>query len=429
MLPLVAEGSSVTGGAVIVPPAGEDRPMIDSLTGVRAVAAFWVMMLHFSGIVKWPHPFDRIAAFGATGVSLFFVLSGFVLTVNYQAWFASGLSRWRGFARARVARIVPVYILGLFLAGIVMLWARHYYAAQYAASINPSSDSLKNVLGVFPLQLLAVNSWVPLISVTDLWNATGWSVSTELGFYAFFPVIVYLVTSRLTSKVSLVRTWIALMVGQFVVFTALLTLAYHQLGTGGQTHVQLALYEMPIFRLPEFMVGCVAGALFLRLRAERSPLVGREGLKYRNLLLVLGLGWCVLALFTPSFISHPIGSLRADLLLKLGHDVMFVPGLSAIIFSLALGSTFLHPILKHKWAQLMGLASYSLYVIHYTLLLPVDMYFAKAGHRPSVWVPILVFAVIVAASLVVHKTVELPARRYILRRGAVRRAVTPAVSP
>ena len=73
---------------------------------------------------------------------------------------------------------------------------------------------------------------------------------------------------------------------------------------------------------------------------------------------------------------------------------------------------------RHKSARLDGPRHYSLYVIHYTLLLPLDMYFAKAGHQPCVWVPILVFEVIVAASLVVHKTVELPARRYVLCGGA-----------
>jgi peptidoglycan/LPS O-acetylase OafA/YrhL len=184
---------------------------------------------------------------------------------------------------------------------------------------------------------------------------------------------------------------------------------------------------MPVFRLPEFMVGCVAGALFLRLRAERSPLVDRAGLAFRNGLLLLGLAWCALVMYSPNVISHPSGSLRGTLLLELGHDVLFVPGLSAVIFSLALGRTFLHPILEHRWAQALGLASYSLYVIHYTLLLPVGLYYLKLGHRPALWVPILLFLGIVAAALLVHKTVELPARRGILRRSRLRAAaVTPA---
>jgi peptidoglycan/LPS O-acetylase OafA/YrhL len=421
----VTEGAGVSQIAAIAPGAGEDRPMIRPLTGVRAVAALWVMMLHFSGLVKWPDPLNRLAAYGATGVSLFFVLSGFVLTVNYRTWFANGLSRWRGFARARIARIVPIYLLGLLLAGIVMVWARHYYPGQYSAAVA-ANPSLHNIIAVFPLQLLAIGAWVPVLAVTDLWNTVGWSVSTELGFYAFFPLITYLVTSRLTTKTALLRTWIVLMATQFVVFTALLTFGHYHLDGAGQTNLRLALYEMPVFRLPEFMVGCVVGALFLRLRAERSTLVNRSGLAYRNSLLLLGLGWCVLAVYSPSIIGHPDGSLSATLLLELGHDVLFVPGLSAIIFSVALGPTFLHPVLDHRWAQVMGLASYSLYVIHFTLLLPVVLYYSRLGHRPPIWVPILLFAVIVAASLLVHKTVELPARRAVLRRGR-RRA--PTVSP
>ena len=153
--------------------------MIDSLTGVRAVAVFWVMMLHFGRMVKWPHPFDRIAALGATRVSLFFVLSGFVLTVNFLLHFSqrppvpvAGLRP--GSRRPHRAGLHPGSCS--WPGSCHALGPPLLYAAQYAASINPSSDSLKNVLGVFPLPLLAVNSWVPLISVTDLWNAAGWGI-------------------------------------------------------------------------------------------------------------------------------------------------------------------------------------------------------------------------------------------------------------
>ena len=45
----MTEGAGVSRFAVIAPAAGEDRPMIKPLTGMRAVAAFWVMMLPFSG--------------------------------------------------------------------------------------------------------------------------------------------------------------------------------------------------------------------------------------------------------------------------------------------------------------------------------------------------------------------------------------------
>jgi peptidoglycan/LPS O-acetylase OafA/YrhL len=390
--------------------------MIKPLTGMRAVAAFWVMMLHFSGVIAFPGPLDRIAAFGATGVSLFFVLSGFVLTVNYQARFSTGLGRWREFARARVARIVPVYLVGLALAGAVMVWARHGYYSAYAGTVS-ANPTLKDIAAVFPLQLFAVNAWVPVLSATDLWNTTGWSVSTELGFYAFFPLIAYLVTSRLRSKGTMVGTWVALMLAQAVVFTTLLSLGYSHLSASGQIHLRLALYEMPIFRLPEFMVGCVAGALFLRLHQDRSGLLVTGGGPVRNGLLLGGLAWCGLMMFTPDFISHPAGSLRAVLLLQLSHDVLFVPGLSAIVFALALGPTFLGPILDSRLAQALGLASYSLYVVHFTLLLPFDLHWLSRGHRPPVWEPLLLVLAIIGVALLVHHFVELPARRAILSSG------------
>lgn len=98
----------------------QSRSLIDSLTGMRALAALWVLALHFSLVVRsgW---LSRFAEQGRAGVSLFFVLSGIVLTLNYRRWFESDTSRWRQFARARVARIVPMYLFGLLLGTVATI--------------------------------------------------------------------------------------------------------------------------------------------------------------------------------------------------------------------------------------------------------------------------------------------------------------------
>ena len=55
---------------------------LDSLTGLRFFAAWLVVVHHFSNFATMPYIW-RYTGFGATGVTFFFVLSGFVLTWSF----------------------------------------------------------------------------------------------------------------------------------------------------------------------------------------------------------------------------------------------------------------------------------------------------------------------------------------------------------
>ena len=68
--------------------SGEIKGEIKALTGLRIVAAVWVVLFHFRPMVADVSPDFRDASSpvlncGAQGVDLFFILSGFVLTWNY----------------------------------------------------------------------------------------------------------------------------------------------------------------------------------------------------------------------------------------------------------------------------------------------------------------------------------------------------------
>ena len=101
-------------------PAVQKRPesRLEALTGLRFLAAFHVLIFHaglgqLPGVPVW---IQNVAGHADLSVSLFFVLSGFILTYNY-------FDRERGcrvadqqFWAARLARIYPIYLLGLVIA-------------------------------------------------------------------------------------------------------------------------------------------------------------------------------------------------------------------------------------------------------------------------------------------------------------------------
>ena len=94
------------------------RSQLRSLTGLRFIAALQVLVFHCTSWESWgTPPFVRsIAGAGYVAVSLFFVLSGFILTYAHAGKGARPLDR-KQFYLNRFARIYPAYAFALGLVG------------------------------------------------------------------------------------------------------------------------------------------------------------------------------------------------------------------------------------------------------------------------------------------------------------------------
>src|SRR4051794_29809514 len=104
------------------------RPPLRALTGLRFVAAMQVLLYHVyaPGSRGAPGWVRALVGSGYVGVGLFFVLSGFVLAYNYLEPMEAGRVSRREFWLARLARVYPVYLLGL-VAGmpVFVQWMLH----------------------------------------------------------------------------------------------------------------------------------------------------------------------------------------------------------------------------------------------------------------------------------------------------------------
>ncbi len=160
---------------------------LHALTGLRFIAALLVVLFHFEGTWRWdafvlsPTPLIPITirqalhnfSFnGFVGVNIFFILSGFVLAYNYLTPTNTLNGTRKAFWVARVARIYPVYLLGILFGAMPYAW-------NHAASAPPI------VTGVSALTL--VQAWQPYVGTA--WNPPGWSLSAEIFFYMLFPFV------------------------------------------------------------------------------------------------------------------------------------------------------------------------------------------------------------------------------------------------
>lgn len=217
--------------------SGRDR--LPSLTGLRFWAALIVVLYHLSrqvGEIPW---ISEATWYGRSGVTFFFVLSGFVLAWTYDGQrVPAKVFLWR-----RFARIWPLLVVTS--------------AASVAVWIAIGKEvSTKAVLAT----LLMVHAWVPDTVIQKGANPAAWSLSDEAWFYLIFPLLMLLPMLKsgrgrfwvvVTMTVALVGVWFA---------SALIET--------GATRVWLLDYFPPT-RMLQFVIGVAAGLAIKR--GWRSP--------------------------------------------------------------------------------------------------------------------------------------------------------------
>jgi peptidoglycan/LPS O-acetylase OafA/YrhL len=301
---------------------------IAPLTGLRGIAAIAVLFYHI------PHS-PAFHAFGMSlfsraylAVDLFFILSGFVISIGYYE---------------RVVKRPSVASYGDFLLNrMARVWPLHFVVALvFAARI------LLNVSGDQPVALTPANIVTNLLMIqswgwgTQALAGNSWSVSTELVAYLAYPLVALIAFSRLV--------WVQ--GAGAVALLVLVALLGH--GAQGPLDVNDADSILPVLRcLAGFSLGVIAYRLVSLLQVEQA-LGGEHGFLGSCALVAVTLliprGDVVVALaFVPLVIACYYNGRAARAVLA--NPVVFHLGL--ISYSIYLW----HPLVRDVFARVMGIA-------------------------------------------------------------------------
>ena len=159
---------------------------IKSLTGVRFVAAMWVVLFHLQEeLLEYVPSFGfalPIVQKGSFAVPFFFVLSGYILSYNYfGSYHLGGHGR---FVWERFARLWPVHF-----ACLVLLIT--YVLVVKTLKLNVNLETFDG-FSLLP-ELLMTRSWV---SDDLLWNYPAWSIHAEWFAYLLLFPLCFLVFAR-----------------------------------------------------------------------------------------------------------------------------------------------------------------------------------------------------------------------------------------
>ena len=355
---------------------------IAALTGLRGVAAGWVLLFHLQQYLGGHVPTANVGWIGASGfrgVDLFFVLSGFVLMhVHRRDFLRLGMEQLSRFAILRFTRVYPLNTVVLVAIGVMFAAAPHYRAYRFA---EPGAFT---ALGFFQTLTLSTRWLAPDYGT---WNGPTWSLSTEIIGYAGFPFLAH----RL-ARIRTPATCLALV-------AACLGLLVIVLFASGHAEDNM-IGRFGLLR----MATCLVAGIILRQYAE----VGR--LKRPALVANLSAALVVVCAAVP-----PLGP--------------FMPfGFAGLILGLLYQQGLLNRVLSSRPAVFCGQISFAFYLIHLTAILAFDWLLSTGVVPLSFGLPgiLAVVAGCVALAWLLNVAVERPSQRFGRRWAAIASTPKPA---
>lgn len=214
---------------------------LESLQAVRALAYMGILTFHCG-----------LSQLGAWGVSVFFILSGFVLTYSYydkplKADVKSGVS----FALRKIGKLYPLHIVTTWL--VLVLLVQQHQTVQYAPA--------------FLANCLLLHSWMPHNEIYLGLNGVSWYLSTAMFLYAAFPLVL-----RCVKKISSVRKAVCVCAAAFLIQCVLCMglMWYHNRDYPFVLNYHWITYIFPVFRMGDFVIGACLGYIFMNGRLSIS---------------------------------------------------------------------------------------------------------------------------------------------------------------
>ena len=330
--------------------------------GCRALAAFGVLLTHVgiqSGYTFFHPSIGRFFARADVGVSIFFVLSGFLLYRPFVVRRFAG--EFQGdvgmYTRRRFLRIFPAYWVALTIVAFVL-------------RAPPFQEPHSIVAHYFLLHIYDPNQVV--FGPID----QAWSLATELSFYLFLPCWAWLLARRQRSPAAQLKIETIALVALWVASVGL-NLAVIAMGVSGARMGQLGTW-LP-FRIYEFALGmglAIASA-WMRHREVKLP----ERWSGTPLTLASWGAGAVLFVFMSTKMGFPL-TLDFTPLRALGlHLTYSLIGL-LVVLPVVLGRQdrgLAQTLLANRLAVWLGLVSYGIYIWHKAWM---NKYLEWTGQEP-----------------------------------------------
>lgn len=371
---------------------------LTQLTSIRFFAALHIFIFHLyeahrmskgqeNGIAldvfdALPMPLLIWLQHGYFSTSLFFLISGFILSYLYILPDGKMSLGKRTFWIARFSRVYPLHILILVLGSLIAL------GVVIVAEVPNVFDLV--VSGILCATLL--QAWFPPYALS--WNFPTWALSTVAFYYLAFPLLV-----AVLRRSSHRGQWVLLCLMPFL--SLLPTFAFlYAFPDGGEplSFWNEFVMRLPLFWIPHFFMGMLLARLFsinrfdLAWRNSRPQLVSWGDAAFAIWIFLAITDWK-----TPPFV--------------LRHGLL-APLYLVMIYQLAQGQGLLARALLAPGLRHLGDASFSIFVLQMPVGI-IAVLIAGAAKVPSFATVPLVVAIVVTVSLLSTNYFEKPISKWL----------------
>lgn len=345
------------------------------MQALRAAAALLVVAVHvgnpngFEARYLSPTPIltHVFGTAGWYGVDLFFVISGFIMTVTTWSLFGSARNGCT-FLLRRVTRIYPPY--WIVLLPILVVYLLHPSLVDAHSAVPPS------IAASF---FLLPQSGEPLLLVS-------WTLVFEMAFYLVFA-----------AALAFGRRWLPVVLAVWTLGIAIVAVHW---STSPNPYLQFLANPLPI----EFFFGIGTGALVMKGILKRPAVALTVGVVLAATLMTLD-------------------TIHSDIRLTLWHRALVGGfGFASILYGVVVLEKD-RGVLFPRWLDALGDASYAMYLWHIPVLTVLGLIVVRLHARSitaHVALDAVAFGSVIAVALVVFNFIERPLTRALHRRMSLR---------
>jgi peptidoglycan/LPS O-acetylase OafA/YrhL len=310
---------------------------LPEIDGLRFLAISWVFLYHLNDyLIKNYHGngtkiFQRVLGNGHLGVELFFVISGFVLSLPFARYYLKQGKKvyLKQYFIRRLTRLEPPYFLIMIFLFFFLAATHLYTAKELTPHLIASLLYAHNI--IYPGTLPVINS-------------VAWSLEIEIQFYILVPLLAYIfILHKNIRRMLFVTIMIVMPVIQY--FYKSDTIFFYQY-------------------LQYFSAGFLLADLYVNY--DKQYFYKPAHRIKKKLLTTLGA-----LVFTGILIAH---STRTDLIYTI-----FIPLAIVLFYFIVLFIPFWKGVFNIKWISIIGGMCYTIYLVHLPVIATFGRFFVKYG--------------------------------------------------
>ena len=373
---------------------------IPELEGLRGVAVLWVLVFHYfiagselfedplNALIARTPALDTIVRYGYYALDLFFLISGFLLTLPWFRHAAEGKPppSARDFYVRRIRRIVPAYYMQLAFLFFFAVPLLHGLSIWWL-------DPMKMLANVYA-HLFFLHYTTPLTSSSLAINGVLWSLTLEAQYYLLLPILApFFVRFPWRSALILLAvaiTWRGLAANDMDALVRYLASIEARPAAPEDRVRILVMTQLPGY-LGHFAIGILAGREWLRVR-QRAVTPGSALARFALAVAALALAYAV----------HAGEGLGPGWMRWLATLAAFAVAMVALISH---DNRFARLLLANPPIAFFGRISYSVFLYH----LPLLFLWVRFVAPENSWLSFpLYFALVLAVAWLSYRYVETP---------------------